>query len=188
MNTICENKALTGPFDDCLKCQFLGNGCSGPRTNCMEHERYIEWLKALKKLRGYTNQDIADGTGLSLATVNDIFAGRRKDITRTTAGMLEDFLIGGGKWPCAMQLSSGKEVVYEDRPETLEALRLAREQVDRIRHNYNEVRDSVDREMERVRKEYTGDIAEYRDLVALLREQIKRKDDYIDRLAKKAGI
>lgn len=195
MNNICENKALTGPFDDCLKCQFLGNGCSGPRTNCMQHERYIEWIKALKKLRSYTNQDIADGAGLSLATVNDIFAGRRKDITRTTAGYLEDFLIGGGKWPCAMQLSGSKEVVYEDRPETLEALRLAREQTDRIRVNYNEIRDSVDREMERVRSEYAETIRVLRERVEWLVEQsrakddqINRKDDYIDRLAKKVGL
>lgn len=188
MNNLCGQNFLTGPFDECLRCQFLGNGCSGPRTTCMTHERYVEWSKILKKLRGYTNQDIADGTGLSLATVNDIFAGRRKTIARDTAGLLEDFLIGDGKWPCAMKLAQNKEVIYEDRPETLEALRAARETADRIRHNYNEIRDSVDREMERVRSEYEDDIKEYKALVALLREQITRKDDYIDRLAKKAGI
>lgn len=188
MNNLCEKDYLSGPFDNCLRCQYLGNGCSGPRTTCMPHDRYVDWMKALKKLRGYTNQDIADGAGLSLATVNDIFAGRRKDISRTSAGLLEDFLIGAGKWPCAMQLSSGKEIIQEDRPETLEALRVAREQTERIRHNYNEIRDSVDREMERVRAEYEDDIREYKELVKLLKEQIQRKDDYIDRLAKKVGI
>lgn len=195
MHNLCGQDFLTGPFDECLKCEYLGNGCSGPRTTCMVHERYVEWLKALKRLRGYTNQGIADGTGLSLATVNDIFAGRRKDISRTTAGLLEDFIIGDGKWPCAMKLAKGKEIVYEDRPETLEQLRAAREQIkekdvqiENLRFNYSEVRNSVDREMNRVREEYTDDIKEYKALVDLLRAQIARKDDYIDRLAKKAGI
>ncbi len=195
MHSICKQDFSGGPFDECLKCQYLGNGCSGPRTTCMTHERYVEWLKALKKLRDYTNQEIADGTGLSLATISDIFAGRRKTIARDTAGLLEDFLIGDGKWPCAMKLVTNKEVIYEDRPETLEQLRVAREQIkekdiqiENLRRNYNEVRDSVDREMTRVRDEYEDDIKEYRALVAYQREQLNRKDDYIDRLAKKAGI
>lgn len=188
MQNICGHDFTTGPFDECLQCSFLGNGCSGPRTTCMPHERYIEWLKALKKLRGYTNQDIADGTGLSLASVNDIFAGRRKDISRTSAGLLEDFLIGPGKWPCAMKLAEGKEIVYEDRPETLEVLRRSEETIARLRTNYTELSNNMNSEMERVRAEFEDDIKEYKALVAHMREQVHRKDDYIDRLAKKAGI
>ena len=195
MTNICGKEFLSGPFDDCLECQYLGNGCSGPRTTCMPHDRYVEWLKALKKLRGYTNQKIADGTGLSLATVNDIFAGRRKTINRETAGLLEDFLIGGGKWPCAMQLVNGKEIVYEDRPETLEQLRVAREQIETIRSDFKIMRDSLDAEMQRVRGEYDADVTFYRERIDFLTdrirnmdEMIKRKDDYIDRLAKKLGL
>lgn len=195
MNNLCEQISPAGPFDACLACEFLGNGCSGPRTNAMDHERYVVWMKALKQKRGASNQDCADGTGLSKASIDDFFAGRRKTVARDTAGKLEDFLVGSGKWPCAMQLVKNKEVVYEDRPETLEQLRIAREQlkeketqIENLRFNYSEVRDSVDREMERVRAEYEDDIKEYKALVALLRDQITRKDDYIDRLAKKAGI
>lgn len=195
MHSICKQDYTVGPFDECLKCQYLGNGCSGPRTSCMTHERYVEWLKALKKLRDYTNQEIADGTGLSLATISDIFAGRRKTIARDTAGLLEDFLIGDGKWPCAMQLASGKDVIYEDRPETLEALRVAREQmkekeiqIENLRRHLDEFKVIMDKEVATVRAEYDQDIKEYRELVAYQREQLNRKDDYIDRLAKKAGI
>lgn len=188
MYNLCEQISPAGPFDACLACEFLGNGCSGPRTNAMDHERYVTWMKALKQKRGYSNQACAEGTGLSKGTIDDLFAGRRKTIARDTAGQLEDFLIGNGKWPCAMKLVSNKEVVYEDRPETVEALRIRTEQVENLRKNYEEARSSADREMERVRAEYEDDIKEYKDLVALLREQIARKDDYIDRLAKKAGI
>lgn len=179
----------TGPFDICHSCPYKGKGCSGPRTTAMTHERYVAWLRVLFEQWNGTRQDLADKIGVSKSTIDDIFAGRRKDIARTTAGLIEDELIGGGvKWPCAMQIDQDKEIVYEDRPETLEALRLANEQIERLRINYNEIRDSVDREMERVRAEYEDDIREYKELVKLLKEQIQRKDDYIDRLAKKAGI
>ena len=36
--------------------------------------------------------------------------------------------------------------------------------------------------------DYEEDIQEYKELVAHMRAQVNRKDDYIDRLAKKAGI
>lgn len=179
---------LSGPFDNCLECSFLGNGCSGPRTTAMTHDRYVEWLKSLKKLRRATAQVIADNTGLAKTTVDDIFGGRRKDIGRTTAGMIEDYLIGGAaKWPCAMDLNKGKEVVYEDRPETLDALKARTEQVDNLRRNYDDLKKSVDYELERVRGEYEDDIKFYRDQLALLKDQLNRKDRYIDILIEAAN-
>lgn len=194
---------LEGPFDVCIECSRRSVACSGPRTTAMPHERYVVWMRQLFERWGGTRQHLSDITGVSKSTIDDFFAGRRKDISRTTAGLLEDVLIGGdAKWPCAMLIDSDKEIVYEDRPETLEALRYNMEQnqakdalleqkdtqIANLRLNYNEVRDSVDREMTRVRNEYEDDIREYKALIALLREQINRKDDYIDRLAKKAGI
>lgn len=186
MNNICITQ-LGGPFDNCLECAFLGSGCSGPRTTAMTHERYEEWLKALKKLRRVTAQNIADNTGLAKTTVDDIFGGRRKDMGRTTAGMIEDYLIGGdAKWPCAMEIVADKEVVYEDRPETLDALKERAIQVENLRRNYDDLKNSVDRELERVRVEFAEDIRFYREQIDLLRDQLKRKDRYIDILMETA--
>lgn len=207
--TKCENDLReSGPFDNCLRCEFLGNGCSGPRTTAMTGERYLVWMLDLRKLRGVSNQTISESTGLSKATVDDFFAGRRKDIGRITAGLLESFLIGGhAKWPCAMELSAdNKEIVYQDRPETLEALRVAKEEntklvdtLEQLRSNIGRTHDFQEKELATVRAEaqekaearealYRADVQEYKDLVAHLQAQIERKDDYIDRLAKKAGI
>ena len=107
-----------------------------------------------------------------------------------------DGTTGEHTWWMLDGIKDGRIVCYTPhRPETLEQLRVAREQIkekdiqiENLRRNYNEVRDSVDREMTRVRDEYEDDIKEYRALVAYQREQLNRKDDYIDRLAKKAGI
>lgn len=192
MDNICKNDFSTGPFDECLECPNLGNGCSGPRTTTMIHERYLVWMKALKKKRNRTNQQIADACDLSKATVDDFFAGRRKDIGRTTAGLMEDYLIYGdiaedSKWPCARKLDADKNVIYEDRPETLDALRLRNEQIDAQRRNYEDLKRSLDTELERVRDEYDDDVKFYREQIALLKDQLNRKDRYIDILIEAAN-
>lgn len=193
-----EDKIVSpdGPFDVCITCPRRAVACSGPRTTAMEHERYVAWMKRLFDIWGGTRQQLADITGVSKSTIDDFFAGCRKDISRTTAGLLEDVLIGGdSKWPCAMLLDADKEIVYEDRPETLEALRLNMEanqqkehQIQNLQHNFEEAKLRHKEEMERMRTDFEDDIQEYKDLVAHMRNQLNRKDDYIDRLAKKAGI
>lgn len=180
---------IAGSFDRCLDCKYLGVGCDGPRTSTMSNDRWLWWIKALKQKRGYTNDAIVEGTGLSKGTINNIFSGANKDVKRTTAGILEDFLIGSdGKWPCPIDSNTDREVIYEDKPETLAMLNERNIQVENLRRNNDELRASVDRELERIRAEYKEDIEEYKALVAHMRTQVNRKDDYIDRLAKKAGI
>lgn len=177
MNNLCGKEFLTGPFDECIECPFLCNGCSGPRTNAMGFPRWLVWFKAVMKRFGISNRAIAENTPLSKSTVDDIFAGRRQDISRETCCIIENFVLGDGKWPCAKKLTDGKDVVYEDRPETLEALRQAKEAL----------RDK-ERYIEQYQVERQNDVKEYKELVQYFRAQIQRKDDYIDRLAKKAGI
>lgn len=186
---------IAGSFDRCLECKYLGMGCSGPRTSSMSNDRWLWWMKALKQKRGFTNDAIVEGTGLSKGTVANIFSGVNKDVKRTTAGMLEDFLIGDGKWPCPIDATGDKEVIYEDKPETIAMLNERNIQVENLRRNYDDIKASADRELERVRKDYEDRIEEYREIIRRERErvdkldiQINRKDDYIDRVAKKAGI
>ena len=195
MNNLCGNEFLTGPFDECLECEFLRNGCSGPRTNAMELPRWIVWMKALMKHFGITNQDIADDTPLSKSTVDDIFASRRKDISRETCCMIENYVLGDGKWPCAKKLTDGADVVYEDRPETLEALRRHTEESEKkdariteLKRNLQMMQEKMEKDVAHLRAEHQADVEEYKALVTHMRIQVNRKDDYIDRLAKKAGI
>ena len=194
-NVTVNESYLSGPFDECLVCEFLRNGCSGPRTNAMELPRWIVWIKAVMKRFGITNGDVADGTQLSKSTVDDIFAGRRKDISRETCCLIENYVLGTGKWPCAKKFSEGADVVYEDRPETLEALRRAAEDssqkdalIEELKQSVKEGRDRHLEELRQIRADYEDDVKEYRELVAHMRMQVNRKDDYIDRLAKKVGI
>ena len=177
MNSLCGKEFLSGPFDECLACEYLRNGCSGPRTNAMGFPRWIVWIKDVMKRFGISCRELAENTMLSKSTVDDILAGRRKDISRETCCLIENYVLGVGKWPCAKKSADGKDTVYEDRPETLEALRRATETL----------REKKELFAKR-QAEYGESMQEYKELVAILKEQVNRKDDYIDRLAKKAGI
>lgn len=196
---ICpEGKIISpdGPFDVCIECSRRAVACSGPRTTAMDPDQYLAWMRRLFEKWGGTRQEFADRTGTSKSTVDDFFAGRRKDISRQTAGRFEDVLIGGdGKWPCALLVDHEKEIVYEDRPETIEALRVnmeANQQKDakiaELRARIADMREAHEKELQSARSYYQSDVQEYKDLVAHMREQMSRKDDYIDRLARKAGI
>ncbi len=185
-----------GPFDVCINCSRRSVACSGPRTTTMKHDRYIYWMRTLFDEWGGTRQELADITGVSKSTIDDFFAGRRKDISRATAGLLEDILVGGdAKWPCAMRLDAEKEIVYEDRPETVEALRINMEnlrqkeqELSELQQRFSELEAAHQRDIQRLREYYEANLLENKELISHLRTQINRKDDYIDRLAKKAGI
>lgn len=187
---------IAGTFDRCLDCKYLGNGCDGPRTSTMSNDRWLWWVRALKQKRGYTNAAIVEGTGLSKATIENIFSGVNKDVKRTTAGMLEDFLIGSdGKWPCPIDSNTDREIVYEDKPETLAMLAERGIQVENLRRHNDEIQASIDHELERVRAENLETVRILRERIEWLveqsrkkDEQLARKDDYIDRLAKKVGL
>jgi len=110
-----------------------------------------------------------------------------------------------GKYPCGIH-SHEKEIMYVDSPETLKEMeRLQQESVSiraelaQLRSNIGRTHDFQEKELAVVRAEaqqkaeaqealYRADVQEYKDLVVHLQAQIARKDDYIDRLAKKAGI
>lgn len=202
MHNLCGKDFLTGPFDECLECGYLCNGCSGPRTNAMEHPRWVFWISSVMKRFGISQTQMANDTPLSKSTVDDIFAGRRQDISRNTARIIENYVLGDGVWPCAKKLTEGKDIVYEDRPETLEMLKVREEiirekdvQIENLRNNYNNLRSSFDHELKTVREEHKEDKKVLRERIEWLveqsrmkDEQMARKDDYIDRLAKKVGL
>ena len=163
---------------DCVSCEFLRIACSGARTT--QIESYQEWLifiKAVMARFGITNRMIADNTPMSKSTVDDILAGRRKNMSRESCCYIENYVLEKNSLPCSVRAPAGAEVVFQDRPETLEALRVKDEALIEKEHQAAEMK-----------QKYDADMQDQKELVRRLYVQIDRKDDYIDRLAKKAGI
>lgn len=123
---IAENGEVvfTNPYDKCLGCALLGNGCDGPNTMSMSLIRWCEWCYDLKMLRGWTNAKVSELSGVSLTTIDRVMAGTvSKDIMRSTCADITRTLIGSwGESPCALATATRSEVVYMDTPETLKAL------------------------------------------------------------------
>lgn len=170
---LCEIN-IGGTYDRCFKCEYLGAGCSGPNTNLMDFERYVEWVRALRELRRSQGRPVslvqmADATELSKNTIDNFFSGKIKDVSRTTMCRIEKYLIGGlSKSPCAMDLVSERDVVYQDRPETVQALERSNKIIDEIHASYQ-------RELDQIRMEAQ------RKIDHLIKES-ERKDRIIDKL------
>ena len=185
------------PYNVCVSCVYRETKrCDGPNYLALDGKRRCELLQnrlhylKLTELGKWTYKYISEATVMSEATVIRIFTDPDYDPRVSTFASIVRVVMGGswGEFPCAMLSGHAPELKEVESPELLKQLAEKDVQIANLRRNYEEVRDSVDREMERVRAEYEDDIKEYKALVALLREQITRKDDYIDRLAKKAGI
>ena len=91
------------PFNKCFECRSFRNGCSGPNLSVMEVARVCEFLQMARIFLGYSYQYVADGTGLSLATVKRTLTGKISDPSFFTISAISRFLLGdpNGKYPCA---------------------------------------------------------------------------------------
>lgn len=93
------------PFNKCLNCEYLGNGCSGPNLSATSVERACEFLQIRRVQMGYSYQKTADLSMLSLVTVKRILTGKVKDPSFLSMQALTFALITDpkDKYPCAME-------------------------------------------------------------------------------------
>lgn len=164
---------IGGAYDRCLRCDYLGVKCDGPNTLAMTLDRWCEWCRSLKDLRGLTNAEIAEESGVSLTTVDRVMAGKAsKDIMRNTAADINRALVGSeGKWPCAMAFEA-------ETPATIRELELKTAELNGLRKTLQEIHASYKEELDAVRKEAQAKI-DY------LKLENERKDKIIDRLLSK---
>lgn len=174
-----------GPYNRCLGCNYLGNGCDGPRTSCMPLERWCHWCKDLKELRGYSNAYIAEQSGVHENTVSRIMACKAtQDIMRDTAARIENVLIGSSRqWPCAMELNKEKEIVYMDTPQSTQMLTERAEEIARLQRNYETMQAAYERDIEVLKADYQAKIDYLKEQVASYAAQNEHNNKLIRKLA-----
>ena len=90
----------TKPYYQCLSCPDFGKSCGGKSTRGMTTKEFCEYLRDVKdcrKAKGdfITNQQIADEVGVSLSTVERVFAiSIDKDINRDIGRRMEIAVVG----------------------------------------------------------------------------------------------
>lgn len=159
-------------YDRCLGCEHLGAGCDGPNTLSMSLSRWCEWCHDLKVLKGLTNADVAELSGVSQTTVDRVMAGQvPKDIMRSTCADITRVLIGSwGQWPCSL----AAEPV--DNPSTLKELEEKRAELYELRRSLDKMRESHIEEIRMIREEAQRK-------VDFLRGECEKKDKLIAKLA-----
>lgn len=178
-----------GAYDRCLNCTYLlEKHCDGPNILAMTPKRRAEWFKALKQIRGLTNQDIADGADIATATVERILAGDEvKDIRVNTLARISFVLVGSaGQYPCA--LASEGDSVY-----LAQSLSEKEMQISRLRTTIDNIHASYEAEIKAVRESYdasyTRELQEVRadckSKVDYLRAELEKKDRMIETLLSK---
>ena len=201
VNIMLRKKNMDKPYNRCLHCEYFGNGCDGPRTSSMSLERWCEWLRDVKDIQKLTNAQIAEAANVSVATVDRVMSGSlAKDIMRSTSTAIENATIGSnGQYPCYLAF-------LDEMPEETRTVKKLQEELAQLRANIgrahdfqekviNNVREDAEKRIEELKDKYEKEVAYLKKQVESLlgdnnrlREQMDRKDDYIDRLAKKAGI
>lgn len=185
------------PFNQCFECRSFRNGCSGPNLFAMGVSRACEFLQLARVFLGYSYQNVADATELSLTTVKRILTGKVSDPSYYTLKVLSDFLLGdpNGKYPCAIPniiTGSDNDAKLNDALRELERAlndnKDYREALDNIHASYNA-------EMQTIRIEAQEKIDYLKKQVERLREQndnlwaennrkAKIVDTYLEKLGK----
>ena len=160
-----------GAYDKCISCEFLGKGCDGPRTTSMTVDRWCVFMRQIKEYKRLTNEEVADGSGISLPTVEKIMASNApNDLRRSTVTCVENFLIGtSGTYPCPYELLSKDEAATIRRE-----LEIRNTQVAELNRAIENIHTSYKEEMDQIR-------AEAQRKIYFLVDENNRKSSIIDR-------
>lgn len=81
-------------FHKCIDCPNIRVSCRGPRFSDMSADEVRTFLKALKKRYGWTNQYVADNSGVPITTVNRFFADEGTDFRHDTCRPIVRLFVG----------------------------------------------------------------------------------------------
>lgn len=192
------------PYDFCHICKKLSVTCEGPNLLAMDGDRLTEWLNHRANALKLTQHDIAEKANIAIGTVNNVLAGRSKDIRVGTLRAIVKVLIGGC-WghPChhAQTFLAGlgddadKVILLErqlddakrELADRTEELSHARKAIEDLHKSYNReieaIRQSFTHELDQVRqsyqKEWDKDRETWRWEFDKIREDAKAKIDYL---------
>lgn len=92
-------------FEKCIDCTRIGESCV-PNLMLLPFANLIQWCTKRQKFLGWTNQTLADKSGVPVGTINRIKAGDYMDCKYSTIQRLLITLIGGttDEFSCTAQV------------------------------------------------------------------------------------
>lgn len=160
-------------FEKCIVCKRIGESCV-PNLMLLPFADLMKWCNRRQKHLAWTNQTLADKSGVPLGTIGRIKAGEYQDCKYSTIKNLLIALIGGttDEFACTDQV--------EAELRNLEKLEKQAERMAIVERENRELKALVnDKEsaLRSVEDRHRADIRairdEYREQIAFLKEQLK---------------
>ena len=148
------------PNNQCIRCDNLGVICDGPNAASMSNERFCEWCKLRKNELGWSNQKLADVTGLSKTTIDRIMTGKITGLNGETINILSCALVYGynssgnswGKFPCPLSANAPDDDAKALREENARLLLQLKQQADNDRSKIDHLKRQIDFDEDQLRK------------------------------------
>lgn len=153
-------------FEKCIKCNRIGESCV-PNLMLLPFSDLMQWCTKRQKYLEWTNQMLADKSGVPVGTINRIKAGEYQDCKYSTIKHIVIALIGGttDEFACTEQVE--KELRNMEQLEQ-QAAKLSVVEAENI-----ELKRKLDTIDEQHRKDIRVIKEEYQEQIAFLKEQLK---------------
>ena len=151
------------PNNQCIRCDNLGVICDGPNAASMSNERFCEWCKLRKNELGWSNQKLADVTGLSKTTIDRIMTGKITGLNGETINILSCALVYGynssgeswGKFPCPLSANAPDDDVKILREENARLLLQLKQQSESDRGKIDHLKKQIAFDEEQMKEKDT---------------------------------
>ena len=153
-------------FEKCIKCNRIGESCV-PNLMLLPFADLVQWIDKRQKHLGWSNQTIADKSGVPVGTIKRIKAGEYMDCKYSTIKSILIALIGGttDEFACTEQVE--KELQHIDQLERQTAKLFA------IEKENSELQAKLDAIYEQHRNDIRAIMAEYKEQINFLKEELK---------------
>lgn len=159
-------------FEKCIKCDRIGESCV-PNLMTIPFSDLMQWCIKRQKHLGWTSQTLADKSKVPIGTINRIKAGEYMDCKYSTIKSLLVALIGGttDEFPCNEQVEKELQnmAALEKQNEKLSVLE--RENAE-LKVRLAQLDEQHRSDIRAVKAEYQEQIADYRERVAFLKEEL----------------
>lgn len=153
-------------FEKCITCPKIGESCV-PNIVLLPFAGLVQWCIKRQKHLGWSNQMLADKSGVPVGTINRVKAGEYLDCKYSTIKNLLICLIGGttDEFSCTAQVE--KELMQ------LDALEKQAAKLSSVEAENELLKARLDAIDEQHRKDIRAVREEYQEQIAFLKEQLK---------------
>ena len=160
-------------FEKCIKCKRIGESCV-PNLMLLPFPKLIEWWDKRQKHLGWTNQVLAEKSGVPFGTVNRIKGGKYPDCKYSNIKSILITLIGGTTDEFACTEYVVDELRQKEELEQQAArLSLVEAENETLKTRLDKIDEQHRSDIRIIREEYQKQKEEYQERIAFLKEQLK---------------